>query len=96
MLVLEFLGMGAGDDDGDVAIDCNVLLRFGPWGLDGYKDVVSSEHFARFGVDLAACSEEAEVEFVFLVIVPKVVLVVYGTEDFVVDGIADLAWDAEE
>ena len=74
MLVLELLSLVAGDDDRNVAIDCNVLLCLGPWGLDRYEYVVSAEDFACFVVYLLACSEEAEIEVVFLVLITKVLL----------------------
>jgi len=96
VLVFESLRLIASHDDRNIAVDRNVLLRFGPWRLDRYENIVSAEDFSGFVVNLFAGLEEAQVEIVFLVVVDEVLRVVRGAQDFMVNGFANFAWDFKE
>ena len=91
MMIRELLCSIAGDEEGHVAFDGNMLLGFRPRGLDGDEDVVAPEDGAGFVVDLVVREEEVQVVFVALVAVFLLLLVVDGAQNLGVYQFSDLA-----
>ena len=96
VVILELLCSIAGDEEGHVAFNGDMLLSFRPGGFDGDEDVVAPEDGAGFVVDLAVCQEEVQVVFVGLVAIFLLVLVVDRAEDVVVYAFSDLTGETKE
>ena len=94
--MLKAHGFVAPDDDGNVAVNCYMILSFGPWRLDGNEDVVATEDGSGFLVNLLTGQKQVEVEGVFLVLVPDVEFVIDRAKDFMVNRFTNFAGQTEE